>query len=251
VIFDPVQKRKVRGLRHLWGRALSTFAAVNLPCSVLPLFLCFSSIYQVAIGVFFGENTFRLGIRHGEADWDMLSGWLETIGRRNICQLRRLVIIYDSIDLRFHEGQQIVTPMAPYRLNRRTGREVRASRCTWMDEITSGLFEVISPSIERVFRKLSWSDSPLTVTIFFCVTCKTNWYLACCIQRLNCKSMIRCPCLILSALGKPPSTNGNMTGQAPGTAQRSLYGSRSNRGLSEEVRQEQLCCAVEGTSICR
>jgi hypothetical protein len=76
VIFDPVQKRKVRGLRHLWGRALSTFAAVNLPCSVLPLFLCFSSIYQVAIGVFFGENTFRLGIRHGEADWDMLSdGW--------------------------------------------------------------------------------------------------------------------------------------------------------------------------------
>ncbi|EAW24756.1 uncharacterized protein NFIA_102410 [Aspergillus fischeri NRRL 181] len=38
-------------------------------------------------------------------------------------------------------------------------------RIIWLKNV-SDWFEVISPTIEQVFRKLSWSDSPVTVTMW-------------------------------------------------------------------------------------
>lgn len=100
VFFDLFQKRKVRRRCEL---QISTLVAVNVPRSVLPLLLCNSIVHREAARVFFEEKTFRFSVRKGEADWDMLYGWLEAIGRRNICHLRHLEIMYDSIVVRFHE----------------------------------------------------------------------------------------------------------------------------------------------------
>ncbi|RLL97787.1 hypothetical protein CFD26_106380 [Aspergillus turcosus] len=164
VFFDPIQKRKVRGKLARWRPwgsewEITTFAVENPPPSVLPLFLCNSTIYQEAARVFFGENEFRFHIADGEADWNMLYGWLEMIGRRNICQLRHLQIVYDSVDAIVHEGNQRFSLKASYDLaGERNPR-------SYDELLSTDWFEVISPSIERVFRKLSWSDNPLTVTM--------------------------------------------------------------------------------------
>ncbi|GFF80421.1 hypothetical protein IFM47457_05172 [Aspergillus lentulus] len=73
--------------------------------------------------------------------------------------------MYDSIVVRFHEGQQRFTPMVPYCLNGRTVGTVPAFCFILLEDTTPEWFKVISPSIERVFRKLSWSGSPPTVTM--------------------------------------------------------------------------------------
>ncbi|RHZ46634.1 uncharacterized protein CDV56_105139 [Aspergillus thermomutatus] len=152
--FDPILKRKVRG----------RYEARNLPCSALPLFRCNSTIYQEAARVFFAENTFRFYVSDGEADWALLYEWLEMIGRRNICRLKHLEIVYES-DVRIHEGNQRISARKCNNLSGVARRLTVASYDTWLDGTSHDWFEVISPRIERVFRKLSWSDNPLIVTM--------------------------------------------------------------------------------------
>lgn len=170
VFFDPIQKRKIKGViegiidQYKW--MISTFAARHLPCPALPLFLCNSTISQEAAGVFFAENTFRFYVRDGEADWDMLYGWLKMIGRHNICRIKRLEIVYMSVDVRIHEGSHKISAKRCYDLDGVTRGLVPAFYDTHLYETMPDWFEVVSASIEQVFRKLSWSDSPLTVTMW-------------------------------------------------------------------------------------
>jgi hypothetical protein len=91
--------------------------AVTAPQSVLPLFLCNSIIYREAAKVFFGEKTFNFSFEDGEVDWDMLYGWLKTMGRRNICHLRHLKIAYDSVDVRIHKENHKISEQRCYDLN--------------------------------------------------------------------------------------------------------------------------------------
>ncbi|KAF7168199.1 hypothetical protein CNMCM5623_001269 [Aspergillus felis] len=115
VFFDPIQKRKIKGVikrGEQW--TMSTFAAPNLPHPVLSIFLCNSIIYREAARVFFSENTFEFWVTDGEADWDMLHGWLKMIGKCNISQLRHLEIIYDSVDVGIHAGNQRISPKKRY-----------------------------------------------------------------------------------------------------------------------------------------
>jgi hypothetical protein len=129
------------------------------------LFLCNSIIYREAAKVFFGGKTFNFSFEDGEVDWDMLYGWLKTIGRRNICHLRHLKIAYDSVDVRIHKENHKISEQRCYDLNGVPFGPAPKSDETELDGTTPDRFEVISPSIERVFRKLSQSGGPLTVTM--------------------------------------------------------------------------------------
>jgi hypothetical protein len=162
---DPLRDRMVKGVIKEGEEWIVTVSeAQDVPCSVLPMFLCNSTIYREAAEVFFSENAFLFSIRQGEKDWDNLYRWLERIGRHNICRLKHVKIEYYSLDGRIRKGKQRFTAKAPYRFSGAPATGPPFSNGLWLYE-GSEWFEVISPTIEKVFRKLGCSDSPLLVTM--------------------------------------------------------------------------------------